>query len=155
MHPGLTRATVRYGLSFGIITGGVSLILGVASEYGLSHHIVDGGMRLTLSVLVLGLGALLTEAGHFAARQTGRIGIGALAGGIAGFCGAVPFSLTIVIATRLRNPAAYANVIGWIAGALLGLFLIGSCLFGLGLGLGALGALIGRAQFRRAHRQFN
>ncbi len=155
MHPVLTSATIRYGLSFGGITGGVLLILGVVGEYGLSHHIVDGGIRLTLWVLVLGLGALLTEAGHFAARQTGRIGVGAIAGGIAGFCGAVPLSLVIVIAARLRNPAAYPSLIGLIAGVLLAIFLIGSCLLGLGLGLGARGSLIGRAQFRRAHGQPN
>ncbi len=148
-----TSSAIRYGLAFESALAVLGILIGVTSEYGSTLHSVDGGLRLASCVMSLAFIGLIVEAGHFAAVRTGQVGTSAVAGGLTGFCGAVSFSLVIVSATMLRHPDMYKGIHSVVIGLFVAIFLTGSCLFGIGLGLGALGGLIGRARFHRAPGQ--
>ena len=90
-------------------------------------------------------------AGLFAAKRTGKVGTGALAGLWAGFIGSLNywtwpliFSFSTVFATR------YAALIG--AGFILVLILTSAVQVAIGSGLGALGGLLGRRLSPMAQR---
>lgn len=162
-HPAM-----KWGLIFGIVIGALSLInvllrfatLGTRSLATGSPFF--GGFGCLF--LLIGL-ALLFISGILAARESGRVGTGAIAGLIAGLIGgvvsaivtivavlSVPFSYFVEAAHRgARGSALTPGQIHNIAQIALVVIIIAEIVAigvegGIGAGLGALGGLIGKGQ---------
>lgn len=161
---------VRWGVIFGIILVVVDLLsTGLRYATGGAHSFASTNAALTgvgCIFTLIGL-AVLFVAGIFAARDTGRVGTGAVAGLIAGVIGGIIAAIVGVIVlatlpanifeeairqsasggtltpTQVHNLAQVSRVIAYI-GTIIGILVE----VGLGAGLGALGGLIGKGQYR-------
>ncbi|HEX6796478.1 MAG TPA: hypothetical protein VF116_02050 [Ktedonobacterales bacterium] len=162
-HPAM-----KWGIIFGIVIGALSLInvllrfamLGARSFATGSPFF--GGFGCLFSLIGL---ALLFISGILAARESGKVGTGAIAGLIAGLIGgvvsaivtivavlSVPFSYFVEAAHRgARGSALTPGQIHNIAQIALVVIIIAEIVAigvegGIGAGLGALGGLIGKGQ---------
>ncbi|HET9112006.1 MAG TPA: hypothetical protein VFN78_14345 [Ktedonobacterales bacterium] len=161
-------------VKWGLIFGG-ALILVAVINFAIQY--ATGALNTATSAPSLGtprLGASLAQgcvvflievalyflAGMMTARDNGRVGSAAIAGVIAGAMAGVVGAIIAVftIATRASavmppnvnmTPAAYHSfvVTVGIIGAVVGLLIA----IGIGAGIAALGGLVGRNQFARAH----
>ncbi len=162
---------VKWGLIFGGLLIVVELInIGIQYATGtLTGSTATSGSAVDTTALVSSLArsciVFLVEAGLYftvgimVARQNGRIGSSAIAGLIAGSMGAVVRAIIVVpLVMNMTfpvpsgvgmSPQQYHSVIvgSIIFGAVIG---IGVGL-GIGAGVAALGGLVGRSQFERAH----
>jgi len=171
-----TNPTMRNGLLFGALLGALGavniLIQGLTGALHAeartvngftSVNVLDTGTAALLGCVVfLALLALTFTAGMLAARGTGQVGSGALAGLLAGVVGALVGSaanlavIVAAVAPTLQAPAGSAMTQQEVQALLIGTT-IGGAIFGLllyagiGAGLGALGGLVGANTWRRAH----
>jgi hypothetical protein len=93
----IRRPSLRQGVIFGLIVGVIEIVVGFASAF-LQQDTVQSLLSTLLLAGYLGGGYL---AGERAARETGKLGSGVLAGLWAGFIGGivaslVPFALTLI-----------------------------------------------------------
>jgi len=154
----IAPAVFRYGAIFGVIilaiTVGNTVIQNVRQSIGLSGSV---HVLVTLVWLIATIG-LLFVAGIMAARETGRLAAGTWAGTIAGVIPAAGLGIIISLQVLFKSSNSLsarssAYIVGYAIGILIvvaALVLIGG---GIGAGLGVLGALWGRAQYRSAHPQ--
>lgn len=162
-HPAM-----KWGIIFGIIIGALGLIdvllrfaTAGARSFATSSPFF-GGFGCLFSLIDL---ALLVVAGILAARESGRVGTGAVAGLIAGLIGgavraiitivavlSLPFSFFVEAARRgARGSTLTPGQIHNIAQIALVVIIIAEIIAigvegGIGAGLGALGGLIGKGQ---------
>jgi hypothetical protein len=166
---------IRNGLLFGALLGALGLANAVIQWLTGAYHAVanttngftsvtvaDTGAPALLScILFLALLALTFTAGILAARSTGKVGSGALAGLCAGLVGGLVSgvgNLVIIltfVAPGIQAPAGssmtQAQVQVLLLGTTIGGAIVGLLLdAGLGAGMGALGGLLGANSARRA-----
>lgn len=152
MEQNRMRVSIRYGLLFGRATLVVGVLDGLILDYGVTRRTGDlSGLRLGDWVLTLVFIALVVGSGVLAAQRTGAVHSGTLAGGIAAMCGAVSYSFVFAIAFALWHTNISAGSQRGTFAFFVFLLILVPCLFVVGLGLGSLGALFGRARFRRLH----
>lgn len=137
----------RYGAIIGMAVGGLGLLLTIL----ITAFKGDPGVLLAGCVGFLAGFALLFEAGHVTAKQTGMVSSGALAGATAGFLLGIGLSMLSLIQVIRSGKLHSLGQIGIILGVLLTLLFFGALFAGIGAGLGALGSLVGQAGFRQAH----
>lgn len=161
------RAAIRWGIIFGVIIGIIGIVqnvllhatLGPVLSSGSQQQIANasGGLLAISCVPCLLYLALLFVSGIFPARDTGRVGQGAIGGLIAGVVGTIIFGIAGIIINAI-NPVTVSSTTGsssavstaglgagvGIIGFIIDLIILG----GLGAGLGALGGLVGKAQYR-------
>lgn len=162
-----SNPAVKWGLIFGAVLIVVELgNIGISYATGtLGTSQTSAGNASIAATFGRGCIAFLIEAaiyftaGLLAARDNGRVGSGAVAGLIAGAMGSVvaaiveiPLVMNMtfpVPANSTLSPDTFHNivVVGVIVGSILG---IGVGL-GIGAGIAALGGLVGRSQFEKAH----
>jgi hypothetical protein len=151
----------------GITAFQVGAIIGVVSGLlvGGVWWIPSGLLILIFDFLVPIVALLL--AGLLAARRTGRVSTGTLAGLWAGFIGTVIAFTVIAIALETVQHAAFisglmsnpsvnpqnAEQTAWLGLAIIGVILVIAAI-GLGAGLGALGGLIGKTASPLAQRPY-
>jgi hypothetical protein len=169
------QAVVRSALIFGLIVAalrglqqGAGIFIALsAADQSTDPGTVDG--QLPTLLLLVGLAGIILFfvnlglyllAGMFAARQTGSVGSGSVAGMLAGaLAGVVGAAITIgTYATGLQLPGLTGStpippeqyqffIIVVAVGAVMGVAFD----IGYGAGLGALGGLIGRSSYERTH----
>lgn len=144
------RAAVRWGLIFG---GVITLVDLLSLAVG---YVAAGVPFRSLLATIINL-ALLLVAGMFAARQTGKVGSGAIAGLIAGALGSLInaiASAVIIFLTVAPIVPAGTNLTQsqydsfYRIGVIIGVALFILVYLGLGAGIGAIGGLIGRGQYK-------
>lgn len=146
------RVSIRYGLLFGRATAVLGLLEGLITAYVVTRRTGNlGGLRLGDWVLTLIFVALAVGVGVLTAQRTGAIQSGAIAGGITAMCGALSYSLVFAIVFALRHTNIFESSQRGTVGFFASLLITAPCLFVVGLGLGSLGAVFGRARFRRLH----
>ncbi|HEX6796477.1 MAG TPA: hypothetical protein VF116_02045 [Ktedonobacterales bacterium] len=163
MQASSSRAAIRWGIIFGVIIGVIGIIsnvilrvaLGPVLSSGNQQEIINasGGLLAFTCVPCLLYLVLLFVSGIFPARDTGRVGQGAIGGLIAGVVGAIVSGVVGLIVDAV-NPLTIPSSAGatstispaglGIVGIIIDLIILG----GLGAGLGALGGLIGKNQYR-------
>lgn len=144
----------RVGVRFGIIIGIVSAVLGAADSILAVIDRSTGysvpGLPLAGCVIFLALLVLWFEGGDVAARQAGRVSVGAVAGAIAGFLGGIGVGFGSPVAEiqngKLLSPAAF----GVIVGIVFTILVAGLLFLGVGAGVGALGGLLGKSRYDHA-----
>ncbi len=161
---------VKWGLIFGgalilvaIVNYAIEYATGATTAPTSATSLGSSGLGVTLAqacVVFLIEVALYFAAGVMTARENGRVGsaaiAGVIAGAMAGVAGAIIAIITIttrasaVVPPSVRmTPAAYHSFIltVGIIGAVFGLLFA----IGIGAGIAALGGLVGRNQFDKAH----
>jgi hypothetical protein len=116
----IRRPSLRYGLIFGLILGVVQIAYGYASSY-----ITQAGAQSILSLIGLALFLVFGFlAGQRAARETGKLGTGVIAGVWTGVIGSLVFDLVQIVGTLVslssivaaqqldvkNNPKAYPGI---------------------------------------------
>ena len=169
------RPALRNGLIFGAILAAVglgnSLIQWLAGAYVVSTHAVNGFTSVNVNdtgptaflgcVVFLAVLALTFVAGMLAARRTGKVGTGSIAGLIAGaFSALVGGTLSLVVnivlvAPALQVPAASTMTPSQVQALFIGTTVAGLILrlffdSGVGAGMGALGGLLGANTYRKS-----
>jgi hypothetical protein len=154
----IAPAVFRYGVIFGVvglaIAVGKTVVQTVRQNIGLS----GGSLVLVSCVWFIATLGLLFAAGIMAARETGRLAAGTWAGTIAGVIPAAGIGI-IVSLQVLSEPSnslsarGSAYLVGFGIGILISVALLVLIGGGIGAGLGVLGALWGRAQYRSTHPQ--
>lgn len=145
-------AVMRYGLCFGVVTAVLGVLQGLIAAYlstrptGDLSSLLLAARVVTFVFLVLPIGA-----GVLTTLRIGEVRPGAVAGGIAALCGAVGFCLVFAVTFALQHGSILEGSQNATAGFIASLLIAAPCLFVIGLGLGALGAVFGRARFRRLH----
>lgn len=138
----------RYGAIIGVIGGGLCLLIVIL----ITAFKNDPGVLLVGCVgFVAGI-ALLFEAGHITAMQTGTVSSGALAGATAGFLMGMGLSILSLIQQIQSGKLQSLHSLGpsgFTLGIVVALLFNGALVAGLGAGLGALGSLVGQAGFRQ------
>lgn len=154
---------VRNGFLFGIIIAVLGIINSVVSYFTTptsSSATTPNAFGLLGCLFFLVYLALFFVAGMMTARQTGTVGSGAITGLIAGLVGGVVSGIVGVVVVVIRPPVvdtAGTNLTqselqtAIIIGAIVGVVLVLLVEAGLGAGLGALGALVGRGQYQTQH----
>jgi|SRR5690349_18818186 len=153
---------IRSGIQYGLIGGAVELVLllleaanGTASAPGVLHN--ASGFISVVAVALSLYGILIYAfAGRLAAKQTGTIRSGALAGLVAAIVAGV-ISLILTPLQVLLAPATldFMSQMESGGGALTGGAFVAVQLLltlidlGFGAGLGALGGLVGRRSYRQ------
>ena len=137
----------KWGAICGVVLGVIQIIISLLPL---------GSLKTILDLLVWLIGFFVI--GLLAARQTGRVGTGALVGLVAGLTGALigrVLFVIIQIATNGQQITQALNQAGIspgelnmadVVGIVLGLILLIALELGLGAGIGALGGLVGRRQ---------
>jgi hypothetical protein len=145
----------KWGAIYGVILGVIQILVSLFAP-GIAKTIID--------VIIWLVGFFLI--GMFAARQTGRVGTGALVGLVAGLIGGIIVVIYGIIQitgngpqiTQALNQAVHtARQRGSsislstmhaiiVAGIVVGLIVSVAFQLGLGAGIGALGGLVGRRQ---------
>jgi len=167
---------MRNGLMFGAILGAINvggvIVQWLTGGYNTTSQVNGGFTSVTFAdtgvpaivscVNFLVALALPFIAGMLAARRTGRVGDGSLAGLVTGAAGALfgGVASVVVILTLVApslqppegsvfTPSQLQDIL--IGGAIFGL--VGGLLLdsGLGAGLGALGGLVGRSSYEKAN----
>lgn len=101
----IRRPSLRYGLIFGLILGVVQIAYGFAAS-----SITNAGAQSILSTI--GLALFLVAgflAGQRAARETGKLGTGVIAGVWTGAIGSLIFDLVQIVGTLVSLSAIVAN----------------------------------------------
>lgn len=133
----------KWGAICGVVLGVIQIIISL---------LPFGSLKTILDVLVWLIVFFVLDL--FAARQTGRVGTGALVGLVAGLIGRVLFVI-IQIATNGQQITQALNRAGIspgelntadVVGIVLGLIVTVALELGLGAGFGALGGLVWRCQ---------
>jgi hypothetical protein len=138
----------RYGALIGAAGGVLGLLLVIMITVAKG----DPGVALAGCVGFLAGFALLFEAGHITAKQTGTVGSGTLAGATAGLLMGIGLGMLSLIEEIRSGKLHSLGQMGIILGILLTLLFFGALFAGIGAGVGALGSLVGQAGFRRARR---
>lgn len=137
----------KWGAICGIVLGVIQIIISL---------LLSGSLKTILDVVVWLIAFFVI--GLFAARQTGRVGTGALVGLVAGLIGGLIGSVLFVIiqiATNGQRITQALNQAGGsispgelstatVVGIVLALIVTVALELGLGVGIGALGGLVGR-----------
>lgn len=167
MQASSNRAAIRWGIIFGVIIGVIGIIssvilraaFGGVLSSGSQQDIVNasGGILALTCVPCLLYLVLLFVSGIFPARETGNVGQGAIGGLIAGVVGEIISGVVGLIIDAISplhiSPAANGGsaistagfgAAAGIVGIIVGIIILGA----LGAGLGALGGLIGKGQYR-------
>ncbi|HLJ81122.1 MAG TPA: hypothetical protein VKT52_06540 [Ktedonobacterales bacterium] len=148
----------RYGAIFGVIItvigGGNTLVQNIRQGIGPSAN----GLVLVSCVWFIATIGLLFVSGIMAARQNGRLAAGTWAGAIAAAIPALVFGIFIslqVLSEQLskNQPQGSAEIIGYGIGVMIVVAMLLLIAGAIGAGLGVLGALIGRSQYRIANPQ--
>lgn len=148
----------RYGAIFGAIIAGLGVGNTLIQNYRQSVGPSGSGLALFSCVWFIATLGLLFAAGSMAARQNGRLAAGTWAGAIAAAIPALVLGIVLsfqALATELskNQPNGSAVVIGYGIGILIVIAILLLIAGGIGAGLGVLGALLGRGQYRSAHPQ--
>lgn len=99
------RPSLRYGLIFGLILGVVQLVYGYAASY-----VTDANAQSLLSTIGLALFLVFGFlAGQRAARATGKLGTGVLAGVLTGVIGSLVFDIVQVVSTFVSLSSIVAS----------------------------------------------
>lgn len=166
---------IRNGLIFGAILGvlglGNTLVQWLAGAYSVSTRTTNGFTTVNLNntgpssllqcVLFLAMLALTFVAGILAARRTGKVGSGSIAGLVTGVVGALTggivglVTIITLVAPGLQAPADSTMSTGQVQALLIGATIFGVIVglavdVGIGAGMGALGGLIGANSYRNA-----
>ena len=154
----IAPSVFRWGAIFGLVIAVLGIGNALLQSFARSMGPSGNGFGLVSCVLFFAVLGLLFEAGHMAARETGRLAAGTWAGIIAG---AIPaFVLGIVVTFQVVSEQLNKNqltnsaeAVGTAIGVLIvvaGLVLVAGAV---GAGLGVLGALLGRSSYRKSHPQ--
>lgn len=135
----------RYGAIIGVIGGGLCLLIVIL----IAAFKNDPGALFAGCVGFVAGCALLFEAGHITAKQTGTVSSGALAGATAGFLMGMGFSMLSLIQQIRSGKLHSLGQIGLILGIVVALLFDSALVAGIGGGLGALGSLVGQTGFWR------
>lgn len=146
MQKRLDALAFRYGAIIGAVGGGLDLLLVIL----ITTFKGDPGVLLAGCVGFLASFALLFEAEHITAGQTGMVSSGTLAGATAGFLIGIELSMLPLIQEIQSGKLHSLGRVGLILGVLLTLLFFGTLFSGIGAGLGTLGSLVGQAGFRRS-----
>ena len=136
---------------YGAIIGGACGALGLLIVIVMTTLKGDPGIALAGCVGFLAGFALLFEAGHVTAKQTGTLSSGALAGAVAGFLLGTGLSILSLLQDIRSSKLHSLGLIELILVMFLTLLFFGALFAGAGAGLGVLGSLVGRAGFARDH----
>ena len=161
------RAAIRWGIIFGVIIGIIGIVdtviiraaFGSVLSSGSQQQIVNatGGLLALSCVPCLLYLALLFVSGILPARDTGSVGQGAIGGLIAGVVGVIISGIAglvidVVSPMHISTAASGSSGIGTIglgaAAGIIGIIVDLVILGALGAGLGALGGLVGKNQYR-------
>lgn len=146
--PQIGKVALYYGLRAGLLLGIAQSVLIIYDHYGPDTPF--GALNTPISVLLWVVGFLLV--GVLVAKQLGKTSVGTLAGLWAGIIGGVITAGTILFETvsgYLGYGYDFATIIGFTAAILTGLIFLVLFTMGAGVGLGALGGLIGQSFFTR------
>ena len=158
-----SKAAIRWGIIFGVIIGIIGIVdnviiraaLGPVLTSGDQQRIVNasGGLLALSCVPCLLYLALLFVSGIFPARDTGNVAQGAIGGLIAGFVGVLisgvaGLILDAVNPMTISTSAGTTSSINPVGLGVVGVVIDLVILSALGAGLGALGGLVGKNQYR-------
>lgn len=138
----------------GITVGIACAVLGAADSI---LAVIDRGTGYTVPglplagcVIFIALLVLWFEVGDVAARQTGHVSVGAVAGAISGFFGGVGVGLGSPVAEIQNGRLLSPGVLGVIVGIVFTVLVASLLFLGIGGGVGALGGLLGKSRHDHA-----
>ncbi len=154
---------IRWGVIFGVIIGIIGIVdnviiraaFGSVLSSGNQQQLVNasGGLLALSCVPCLLYLALLFVSGIFPARDSGRVSQGAIGGLIAGVVGEIISGIVGLILDAINpmtipSSAGTTSTISPVGLGAVGLIIALVILGALGAGLGALGGLVGKNQYR-------